>query len=132
MTLIDLPGITKVPVGDQPSNIEQRIREVVLQVRCCLPSCCTWVRSAMHGGCCVMQRSLPARHATLGHLPCTPCTQYIREPSCIILAVSAANTDLANSDALQMAQLVDADGSRTIGAASGCVSSQLPADVPCC
>lgn len=33
MTLIDLPGITKVPVGDQPSNIEQRIREMVLQVR---------------------------------------------------------------------------------------------------
>eukprot|EP00879_Flechtneria_rotunda_P015506 GHRR01016216.1.p1 GENE.GHRR01016216.1~~GHRR01016216.1.p1 ORF type:complete len:589 (+),score=198.40 GHRR01016216.1:203-1969(+) len=71
MTLIDLPGITKVPVGDQPSNIEHRIREMILQ--------------------------------------------YIREPSCIILAVSAANTDLANSDALQMAQLVDADGSRTIG-----------------
>ncbi|KAF6266399.1 P-loop containing nucleoside triphosphate hydrolase protein [Scenedesmus sp. NREL 46B-D3] len=71
MTLIDLPGITKVPVGDQPSNIEQRIREMVLQ--------------------------------------------YIREPSCIILAVSAANTDLANSDALQMAQLVDAEGARTIG-----------------
>jgi hypothetical protein len=33
MTLIDLPGITKVPVGDQPTNIEQRIREMVLQVR---------------------------------------------------------------------------------------------------
>jgi hypothetical protein len=29
--------------------------------------------------------------------------------------VSAANTDLANSDALQMAQLVDAEGARTIG-----------------
>ena len=76
MTLIDLPGITKVPVGDQPSNIEHRIREMILQ--------------------------------------------YIREPSCIILAVSAANTDLANSDALQMAQLVDADGSRTIGRTSWC------------
>lgn len=46
---------------------------------------------------------------------CHHLAQYIREPSCIILAVSAANTDLANSDALQMAQLVDADGSRTIG-----------------
>lgn len=32
MTLIDLPGITKVPVGDQPTNIEQRIREMILQV----------------------------------------------------------------------------------------------------
>lgn len=71
MTLIDLPGITKVPVGDQPTNIEQRVREMVFT--------------------------------------------YIREPSCIILAVSAANTDLANSDALQMAQLVDAEGIRTIG-----------------
>jgi hypothetical protein len=45
--------------------------------------------------------------------------QYIREPSCIILAVSAANTDLANSDALQMAQLVDAEGARTIGELGG-------------
>lgn len=29
MTLIDLPGMTKVPVGDQPSDIERRIREMV-------------------------------------------------------------------------------------------------------
>ena len=29
MTLVDLPGMTKVPVGDQPSNIEARIRELV-------------------------------------------------------------------------------------------------------
>jgi hypothetical protein len=35
MTLIDLPGITKVPVGDQPTNIEQRIREMILQVCVC-------------------------------------------------------------------------------------------------
>lgn len=48
-------------------------------------------------------------------IACPFCPQYIREPSCIILAVSAANTDLANSDALQMAQLVDAEGARTIG-----------------
>jgi len=71
MTLVDLPGMTKVPVGDQPSNIEQKIREMVLE--------------------------------------------YIRQPSCIILAVSSANADLANSDALQMAQMVDPDGLRTIG-----------------
>lgn len=30
MTLVDLPGMTKVPVGDQPSNIESQIREMVL------------------------------------------------------------------------------------------------------
>jgi hypothetical protein len=31
MTLVDLPGITKVPVGDQPSNIEFKLREMVLE-----------------------------------------------------------------------------------------------------
>ncbi|XP_060516980.1 dynamin-1-like protein isoform X4 [Cylas formicarius] len=29
LTLVDLPGITKVPVGDQPADIEQQIRELV-------------------------------------------------------------------------------------------------------
>lgn len=37
MTLVDLPGMTKVPVGDQPSNIEARIRELVrVHVLCLL------------------------------------------------------------------------------------------------
>ncbi len=30
LTLVDLPGITKVPVGDQPIDIEQQIREMIL------------------------------------------------------------------------------------------------------
>eukprot|EP00200_Dunaliella_tertiolecta_P012263 CAMPEP_0202375302 /NCGR_PEP_ID=MMETSP1127-20130417/6003_1 /ASSEMBLY_ACC=CAM_ASM_000462 /TAXON_ID=3047 /ORGANISM="Dunaliella tertiolecta, Strain CCMP1320" /LENGTH=673 /DNA_ID=CAMNT_0048972739 /DNA_START=12 /DNA_END=2029 /DNA_ORIENTATION=- len=71
MTLVDLPGMTKVPVGDQPSNIEARIRELVLD--------------------------------------------HIGPPSVIILAVSPANADLANSDALQLARMVDPEGERTIG-----------------
>lgn len=71
LTLVDLPGITKVPVGDQPSDIEAQIRDMVLS--------------------------------------------YITKPSAIILAVTAANTDLANSDALQMAKRVDPHGDRTIG-----------------
>lgn len=71
MTLVDLPGIAKVPVGDQPSDIEARIRAMV--------------------------------------------SEYIRHPTCIILAVSAANVDLANSDALDMARGVDPDGHRTVG-----------------
>eukprot|EP00798_Chlamydomonas_sp_ICE-L_P011575 gene11575-34274_t len=71
MTLVDLPGMTKVPVGDQPSNIEQKIREMVLE--------------------------------------------YVRQPSCVILAVSPANADLANSDAIHIAQMVDPEGVRTIG-----------------
>ncbi|XP_020247352.1 dynamin-related protein 3A-like isoform X2 [Asparagus officinalis] len=40
---------------------------------------------------------------------------YIKHETCIILAVSPGNADLANSDALQMARIVDPDGSRTIG-----------------
>ena len=71
LTLIDLPGITRNPVGDQPSNIEEILRNMVVQ--------------------------------------------YIREPSCIIMAVTAANTDLALSDALQMAREFDPSGDRTIG-----------------
>lgn len=31
LTLVDLPGITKVPVGDQPEDIEQQIKDLVIQ-----------------------------------------------------------------------------------------------------
>ena len=30
MTLVDLPGMTRVPVGDQPSDIEHKIRDMAL------------------------------------------------------------------------------------------------------
>lgn len=71
LTLVDLPGMTKVPVGDQPPDIERQIREMILQ--------------------------------------------FISKPRCIILAVTAANTDIANSDGLQLAREVDPQGLRTIG-----------------
>jgi vacuolar protein sorting-associated protein 1 len=71
LTLVDLPGLTRVPVGDQPRDIEKQIRDMILR--------------------------------------------YITKPSCIILAVTAANTDLANSDGLKLARDVDPEGSRTIG-----------------
>ncbi|KAJ3500761.1 hypothetical protein NLJ89_g9647 [Agrocybe chaxingu] len=71
LTLVDLPGLTKVPVGDQPRDIEKQIRDMLLK--------------------------------------------YISKPACIILAVTAANTDLANSDGLKMAREVDPEGTRTIG-----------------
>ncbi|XP_023245221.1 dynamin-1-like protein isoform X3 [Copidosoma floridanum] len=34
LTMIDLPGITKVPVGDQPEDIEGQIRQLVLKYIC--------------------------------------------------------------------------------------------------
>lgn len=43
------------------------------------------------------------------------CLKYITNPNAIILAVTGANTDLANSDALQLARYVDPNGDRTIG-----------------
>eukprot|EP00792_Barthelona_sp_PAP020_P005375 TRINITY_DN2623_c0_g2_i1.p1 TRINITY_DN2623_c0_g2~~TRINITY_DN2623_c0_g2_i1.p1 ORF type:complete len:478 (-),score=136.55 TRINITY_DN2623_c0_g2_i1:89-1522(-) len=43
------------------------------------------------------------------------CLEYISNPNAIILAVSAANTDLANSDGLQLAREVDIEGKRTLG-----------------
>ncbi|XP_074599197.1 dynamin-1 shibire isoform X2 [Brevipalpus obovatus] len=71
LTLIDLPGLTKVPVGDQPADIETQIKEMLLT--------------------------------------------YIRKETCLILAVTAANQDLATSDALKLAKEVDPEGLRTIG-----------------
>lgn len=66
LTLVDLPGLTKVPVGDQPRDIERQIKDMLLK--------------------------------------------YISRPNAIILAVTAANTDLANSDGLKLAKEVDPEG----------------------
>jgi len=41
--------------------------------------------------------------------------EYISKPSSLILGVTPANSDIANSDALKIAQQVDPDGQRTIG-----------------
>ncbi|KAL1022485.1 hypothetical protein UPYG_G00028350 [Umbra pygmaea] len=71
LTLVDLPGITKVPVGDQPADIEYQVRDIIMQ--------------------------------------------YICQENCLVLAVTPANTDLANSDALKLAKDVDPQGQRTIG-----------------
>ena len=71
LTLVDLPGLTKVPVGDQPTDIERQIKSLVLD--------------------------------------------YISKPNAVILAVSPANVDLANSDALKLARTVDPRGLRTLG-----------------
>ncbi|KAL2177947.1 Dynamin central region-domain-containing protein [Thermothelomyces heterothallicus CBS 202.75] len=71
LTLVDLPGLTRVPVGDQPRDIERQIRDMILK--------------------------------------------YIQKPNAIILAVTAANIDLANSDGLKLAREVDPEGQRTIG-----------------
>lgn len=68
LTLVDLPGMTKVPVGDQPADIESQIREMLMQ--------------------------------------------FVTKDNCLMLAVSPANSDLANSDALKIAKEVDPQGER--------------------
>lgn len=70
LTLVDLPGLTKNPVGDQPEDIEIQIRELV--------------------------------------------SKYIKNPNSIILAVTAANTDFATSEAIKLAREVDPEGRRTL------------------
>ncbi|CAK1551886.1 unnamed protein product [Leptosia nina] len=70
LTLVDLPGITKVPIGDQPEDIENQIRVLLIK--------------------------------------------HIANPNSIILAVTAANTDMATSEAIKMAKEVDPDGRRTL------------------
>lgn len=71
LTLVDLPGLTKVPIGDQPSDIEKQTRNLI--------------------------------------------TEYIAKPNSIVLAVSPANVDIVNSEALKLARFVDPTGKRTIG-----------------
>ena len=66
LTLIDLPGMTKIPVGDQPADIEVQIRSMVME--------------------------------------------FVLKENCLVLAVSPANSDLANSDALKIAKEVDPSG----------------------
>ncbi len=66
-----MPGITKIAVGDQPVDIENLIRNMIME--------------------------------------------FITKENCLILAVSPANTDLANSDALKLAREADPSGKRTIG-----------------
>ena len=66
ITLIDLPGMTKIAVGDQPSDIGQQINDMIMQ--------------------------------------------FICRDTCLILAVTPANQDLATSDALQMARQADPEG----------------------
>ena len=71
LTLVDLPGLTKVPIGDQPSDIERQTRNLI--------------------------------------------SEYIAKPNSIVLAVSPANVDIVNSEALKLARHVDPMGRRTIG-----------------
>ena len=61
-----MPGLTKIPVGDQPPDIEQQIRDMLMQ--------------------------------------------FISKETCLILAVTPANTDLATSDALNLSRQVDPEG----------------------
>lgn len=71
LTLVDLPGITKIPVQDQPADIEAQIRRLVVR--------------------------------------------YVSNPNSIILAVTPANQDIVNSEALKLAREIDSSGKRTIG-----------------
>lgn len=71
LTLVDLPGLVRIPTSDQPKNIADKIAEV--------------------------------------------CRGFASNKNAIILAVSAANSDIANSDALQLAKELDPLFERTMG-----------------
>jgi dynamin 1-like protein len=118
LTLVDTPGIARVcqapttqaslrqspnalcirqvPVGDQPSNIEQQIRNMVLSHIKQKVSACT---------------THPLRSSHPNNSP----NQSVVLKNAIILAVQAANQDIATSDALKLASEVDPEGVRTVG-----------------
>lgn len=49
--------------------------------------------------------------------------KHISNPNCIILAVTAANTDMATSEALKVAREVDPDGDNSRLFAVNCVNN---------
>jgi len=71
LTLVDLPGATRVAVRGQDEGVGAAIRDL--------------------------------------------CLGFAANPRAILLCVSAANADLANSDSLMLAREVDRPGDRTIG-----------------
>ena len=133
VTLVDLPGITKVAIGDQPKDIEFLVRDTIAKTR-------------SHSFADIHNHSRTPAHAsartssststrllliytvldlTLVDLPGITkvaigdqpkdieflirdmILDFITKPNCLILAVSPANSDLANSDALKLAKEVD-------------------------
>lgn len=70
LTLVDLPGITKVPLPGQPEDIGKQTKQMVIE--------------------------------------------HAKNPDSIILAVQAANVDLANSEAIKIAKELDPTGRRTL------------------
>ena len=85
LTLVDLPGLVKVPIGGQPDNIDTIVKKIVMD--------------------------------------------FISNPNAIILAISPANIDIANSDSLKIAREVDPYFSRTLGVISKLDLVENPGDV---
>ncbi|WVZ12948.1 hypothetical protein V8G54_017478 [Vigna mungo] len=91
LTLIDLPGLTKVAVEGQPDSIVQDIENMVR----------SYIEKDSAG------TKFARQHITLAFLP--------QIPNCIILAITPANQDLATSDAIKISREVDPTGERTFG-----------------
>ena len=85
LTLVDLPGLVKVPIADQPDNIDSVVKKIVLD--------------------------------------------FISNPNAIILALSPANIDIANSDSLKIAREVDPYFTRTLGVISKLDLVENPEDI---
>ncbi|XP_049641578.1 interferon-induced GTP-binding protein Mx2 [Suncus etruscus] len=71
LTIIDLPGIARIPVGNQPADIATQIKGLI--------------------------------------------QKYIQSEQTINLVVIPCNVDIATTEALSMAHMVDPEGDRTIG-----------------
>ena len=85
LTLVDLPGLVKVPIAGQPDNIDSVVKKIVLD--------------------------------------------FISNPNAIILALSPANIDIANSDSLKIARDVDPYFTRTLGVISKLDLVENPEDI---
>lgn len=135
LSMVDMPGLTKVPIDGQPKSIVQVGAGASCGGRSMVDRALTgramnatpffvsfgWSMQLPPGGqasnapaaTCVTTHTF--RCAVLQELE-NMAREYVKHENVIILAVTPANADLATSDALRLAREVDPSGERTIGA----------------
>lgn len=104
LTLIDLPGITRIAVKDQPENIAEQVnlgsilskikdknKQTNRTCKCDINTCLTFIQ---------IKKLIK---------------KFITKQETIILVVVPCNVDIATTEALKMAQDVDPNGLRTLG-----------------
>ena len=95
LTLVDLPGMTRVPVGDQPTDIEIQIENMLLEY-------------IENENCLILAVTAANQGIYIYNF-------ILKSNTVFQISVFISIPDLATSDAVKLAKRVDPEGLRTIG-----------------